>query len=131
MKMYHIFLSTCHIRYFLGYKCIIYGYIITKLEYIPTIIQKLDTSIASIHKKRRNKIGYLSFYMLILMMGNNTFTLYLPRLFTEQVKTASLPTGKVTFAIGSSNSGSGSPSGVFESERKQKLCIVKCCDGST
>lgn len=54
------------------------------------------------------------------MMGNNTFTLKVPRFWTAQVKTASLPIGNVTFAMGSENSGSGcSPPGIFESERKQ------------
>lgn len=58
--------------------------------------------------------------MLILMMVNNTVTLKSPRFNIEQVKTASLPIGNVTFCIGSSNSGFGfSPSGIFESERKQ------------
>lgn len=36
-------------------------------------------------------------FMLFLMMGNNTFTLKVPRFATEHVKIASLPTGNVTW----------------------------------
>lgn len=47
-------------------------------------------------------------------------TLYLPRYFTEHVRTASRPAGNVTFVIRPSNSGSGSIPCAFRSEREER-----------